>query len=170
VQQLHRELIEYVAEFDEHFDGKILRAGNSRRGGIFAPELHRAIQRQVFVPLFAVSAETNVGVARLMDFSSRNMAPSPLDRADVPARDAAGVAGSGRSRSLSRSRMCSNDERAPASGELSLFRLFAGNLRAGDELTTARANVTERLGQLYVLNGRDRTPVQQLHAAISARW
>ena len=89
VQQLHRELIEYVAESDdtlmERFFEKGILAEEEFRAG-----LHKAIQNQVFIPLFAVSAETNVGVARLMDFIAK-YGSSPLDRAEVPARDASGL-------------------------------------------------------------------------------
>jgi elongation factor G len=91
VQQLHRELIEYVAESDdtlmERFFEKGMLAEEELRAG-----LHHAIQNQVFIPLFAVSAELNVGVSRLMDFIAK-YGSSPLDRAEVPARDANGVAG-----------------------------------------------------------------------------
>jgi elongation factor G len=91
VQELHRQLIEYVAESDdtlmERFFEKGVLAEEEFRAG-----LHKAIQNQVFVPLFAASAETNVGVSRLMDFIAK-YGSSPLDRAEVPARDPSGVAG-----------------------------------------------------------------------------
>jgi elongation factor G len=98
-----------------------------------------------------------------MDFIAK-YGSSPLDRADVPARDAAGVAGSVSLTQPEPVAYVVKPMNEPGVGELSLFRLFAGNLRAGDELYNSARNVTERLGQLYVLNGRDRTPVQQLHA------
>src|ERR1035437_6977026 len=80
VEQLHRQLIEYVAESDdklmEMFFEKGILAEEEFRAG-----LHKAIQNQVFVPLFAVSAETNVGVARLMDFIAK-YGSSPMDRSE----------------------------------------------------------------------------------------
>jgi elongation factor G len=91
VQELHRQLIEYVAESDdtlmERFFEKGILAEEEFRAG-----LHQAVQKQVVIPLFAVSAETNVGVARLMDFIAK-YGSSPLDRAEVPARDASGLPG-----------------------------------------------------------------------------
>jgi elongation factor G len=162
VQQLHRELIEYVAESDdtlmEKFFEKGILAEEEFRAG-----LHKAIQNQVLVPLFAVSAETNVGVARLMDFIAK-YGSSPLDRAEVPARDASGIAGSVQLSQPEPVAYVFKTMNEPGVGELSLFRLFAGNIKAGDELLNSARNVTERLGQLYLLNGHDRTPVKELHA------
>ncbi len=162
VQQLHKELIEYVAESDdtlmEKFFEKGILAEEEFRAG-----LHKAIQNQVFVPLFAVSAETNVGVARLMDFIAK-YGSSPMDRAEIPARDAAGVAGSVQLTQPEPVAYIFKTMNEPGVGELSLFRLFSGHIKAGDELVNSARNVTERLGQLFLLNGHDRTPVLQLHA------
>ena len=162
VEQLHRQLIEYVAESDdklmEMFFEKGILAEEEFRAG-----LHKAIQNQVFVPLFAVSAETNVGVARLMDFIAK-YGSSPMDRAEVPARDASGVAGSVQLSQPEPAVYIFKTMNEPGVGELSLFRLFAGTVRAGDELVNSTRQTSERLGQLFVLNGHDRTPVQVLHA------
>ena len=162
VQELHRQLIEYVAESDdglmEKFFEKGILAEEEFRAG-----LHKAIQNQVFIPLFSVSAETNVGVARLMDFIAK-YGSSPLDRAEVPARDSSGVAGSV---SLSQPEPVAfvfKTMNEPGVGELSIFRVYSGTVRSGDELQNTTHDVAERLGQLYVLNGHDRTPVPLLHA------
>lgn len=162
VQQLHRELIEYVAESDdslmERFFEKGVLAEEEFRAG-----LHQAIQRQVVVPVFAVSAETNVGVARLMDFIAK-YGSSPLDRAEVPARDASGVAGSVSIAQTEPVIFIFKTMNEPGVGELSLFRVYSGTVHSGDELRNPTRNVSERLGQLYVLNGHERTPIAALQA------
>ena len=162
VQQLHRELIEYVAESDdtlmEKFFEKGILAEEELRAG-----LHKAIQNQVFVPLFATSAETNVGVGRLMDFIAK-YGSSPLDRAEVPARDPSGVAGSVPLSQPEPVVFIFKTMNEPGVGELSLFRVYSGTIKSGDELLNTTRDTTERLGQLYVLNGHDRTPVPQLRA------
>ena len=162
VQQLHRELIEYVAESDdklmERFFDKGILAEEELRAG-----LHKAVQDQVFVPLFAVSAETNVGVARLMDFIAK-YGSSPLDRAEVPARDASGLPGSVPLSQPEPVVFIFKTMNEPGVGELSLFRVYSGVVRSGDELRNPTRNLSERLGQLYVLNGHDRVPVPQLRA------
>lgn len=162
VQALHRELIEYVAESDdglmERFFEKGVLAEDEIRAG-----LHQAIQRQVFIPLFAVSAETNVGVARLLDFIAK-YGSSPLNRAEVPARDAGGLPGVVPLNHPEPVAFVFKTMNEPGVGELSLFRVFAGTVRTGDELLNSTRGGTERLGQLYVLNGHERTPVGRLCA------
>lgn len=162
VQQLHRELIEYVAESDdtlmERFFEKGMLAEEELRAG-----LHRAIQDQVFVPVFAVSGETNVGVSRLMDFIAK-YGSSPLDRAEVPARDASGVTGSVPLSQPEPVVFVFKTMNEPGVGELSLFRVYSGVVKSGDELLNTSRDVSERLGQLYVLNGHDRMPVPLLRA------
>ena len=88
VKQLHQELIEHVAESDDSLMEKFFSQGGlseeEMRAGI-----HKAIQEQVFVPLFVTSAENNIGVARLMDIIAK-YGSSPVDRKVVKALDAAG--------------------------------------------------------------------------------
>ncbi len=162
VQQLHRELIEYVAESDdslmERFFEKGMLAEEEFRAG-----LHKAVQDQVFVPLFAVSAETNVGVTRLMDFIAK-YGSSPLDRAEVPAKDSSGLPGSVPLTQPEPVVYIFKTMNEPGVGELSLFRVFSGTIKSGDELRNTGRDISERLGQLYVLNGHERIPVPQLHA------
>lgn len=162
VQHMHRELIEYVAESDdslmERFFEKGILAEEEFRSG-----LHQAVQRQVFVPVFAVSAETNVGVARLMDFIAK-YGSSPLDRAEVPARDVSGLPGSVPLAQPDPIVFVFKTMNEPGVGELSLFRVYSGTVQSGTELRNPARNLSERLGQLYVLNGHDRIPVPSLNA------
>ena len=162
VHALHRELIEYVAESDdalmERFFEKGVLGEEELRAG-----LHHAIQNQIFTPLFAVSAETNVGVARLMDFIAK-YGSSPLDRSAVDARDAKGEPVT---ISLSHPEPVAyvfKTMNEPGVGELSLFRVYSGTLLSGTELFNSTRQLNERLGQIYLLNGHDRTPVDQLSA------
>jgi elongation factor G len=162
VKEMHRALIEYVAESDPELMEKFFE-----QDGLSEEELragiHKAIQEQIFIPLYAVSAETNVGVARLMDLIAK-FGSSPLDRLVVHANDA-----EGRDVEVS---LESNEPvcyvfktmNEPGVGELSFFRVYAGTVRSGSELHNASRKITERVGQIYVLNGHDRTPVPMLHA------
>jgi elongation factor G len=47
-------------------------------------------------------------------------------------------------------------------GELSFFRVYSGAVRSGMELFNADRNMTERIGQIYILNGRERKAVDEL--------
>lgn len=162
VHELHRELIEYVAESDDSlmerfFEQGVLDESELRNG------LHKAIQNQVFIPLFAISAETNVGVARLMDFIAK-YGSSPLDRSEVDAFDAQGAHVTVPLNHPEPVAYVFKTMNEPGVGELSLFRVYSGTVASGAELFNSGRRITERLGQLYVLDGRERTPVAQLRA------
>ncbi len=132
VHELHRELIEFVAESDDALMEKFFAQGVLSEEELRAG-LHKAIQNQVFVPLFAVSAERNVGVARLMDFIAK-YGSSPEDRAEVPARDASGVPGKVALSQPEPVVYVFKTMNEPGVGELSLFRIYSGKLKPGDEL------------------------------------
>jgi elongation factor G len=160
VDQLHKELIEHVAESDDSLMEKFFD-----QGGLSEEEwrigIHKAIQQQVFVPLFCVSAETNVGVARLMDIIAK-YGSSPVDRATVKALDAGGkevnvdLAGSEPVgyvfKTMSEAQF----------GELSFFRIYSGHLKFGSELYNTDRRITEKIGQIYILNGKNRISVPAL--------
>src|SRR5215204_1301088 len=86
VSALHKQLIEYTAESDDSLLEKFFA-----QGGLSEEELrsgvHTAIQKQNLIPVFATAAETNVGVARLMDIIAK-YGSSPVDRQKVQAIDA----------------------------------------------------------------------------------
>jgi elongation factor G len=49
-------------------------------------------------------------------------------------------------------------------GELSFFRIYSGQITTGDDLFNASRNITERIGQIFLLNGRTRETVSRLGA------
>ena len=162
VQQLHRELIEFIAESDDTLMEKFFAQGILSEEELRAG-LHKAIQSRVFVPLFSVSAETNVGVARLMEFIAKYGA-SPVDREEVPATDASGLPGVVKLSQPEPVAYVFKTMNEAGVGELSLFRLYSGTIHSGEELFNSDRQLSERIGQLYTLNGGDRTPVPSLHA------
>ncbi|MBX3739171.1 MAG: elongation factor G [Candidatus Didemnitutus sp.] len=163
VDALHKELIEHIAESDDTLLEKFFNDGGLSeemlRNGI-----HPAIQKQVFIPLLVTSAETNVGVARLMDFIAK-YGSSPDDRQTVGA-----VATNTGSPCLVR--LDGAEPVAyvfktltdPQSGDLSIFRVYSGTITHGQDLHNSERRIGERIGQLYRLNGKNRTPVDALHA------
>lgn len=162
VNQLHKELIEHIAESDDSLLEKFFDQGGlseeEMRAGI-----HGAVQNQSFIPLFCTAATTNIGVARLMDFIAK-YGSSPVDRQKVSAIDA-------------------NDEEVQVNladsepvlyvfktiseaqfGDLSYFRVYSGSVRVGMELYNSSRKVSEKIGQIYVLNGKNRANVNLLNA------
>jgi elongation factor G len=162
VQQLHKQLIELVAESDDKLLEHYFEEGSLSEEELRA-YLHKAIQNQLLIPVFATSAETNVGVARMMDLIAK-YGSSPLDRAEVHARDASGAE--------LYVPLCKPEPvvyiwktmNEPGVGELSMFRVYSGRIKSGDELVNSTRGCTERIGQIYLLNGQERTPVPFLNA------
>ena len=162
VDALHSELIEYVAESDDSLLEKYFEQGNlseeEMRGGI-----HHAIQNQVFIPLFCVSAEQNIGVARLCDFIAKYGA-SPDDRKTVKAinskEDVIEVSLDGKDTVIQIFKTMAESH----IGELSLFRVYSGSVKTGGDLFNTNRNSSERMGQLFILNGKNRTQIDHISA------
>jgi elongation factor G len=162
VNELHKQFIEYIAESDDSLLEKFFDKGTlseeEMRAGI-----HAAVQKQSFIPLFCVSGENNVGVARLMDFIAK-YGSSPVDRAKVKAVNA-NNAETQVSLSDAEPVLYVFKTMAEAQfGELSFFRLYSGSVRFGSELYNSDRRITEKIGQIYVLNGKNRTSVESLNA------
>src|ERR1700722_3321638 len=160
VLQLHRELIELIAESDDALLTRFFDQGGLSEEE-FRDGIHAAVQRQHFIPLFCVSAETDVGVARLMDFIAK-YGSSPVDRAKVAALEGNGNQAEvplTSSEPVVQVFKTMNEEHF---GELSFFRVYSGTVRSGMELYNSARNTTERIGQIYLLNGRDRSAVSEL--------
>ena len=84
--QLHRELIELIAESDDTLLKKFFEQGSLSEEE-FRTGIHSAMQPQHFIPLFCTSATTDVGVGRLLDFIAK-YGSSPIDREKADAEDA----------------------------------------------------------------------------------
>ncbi len=163
VDVLHKELIEHIAESDNGLLEKYFEAGGlteeEMRAGI-----HPAVQQQVFVPLLCTSGETNVGVARLMDFIAK-YGSSPDDRKTVGAvTSVSGMPCLVRLDGAEPVAYVFKTLTDPLSGDLSFFRVYSGAIRTGMELHNSERRCAERIGQLYRLNGKLRTQVEALTA------
>ncbi len=160
VKEWHGQLIEHIAESDDELMNKFFEKGGLSEEE-FRAGIHAAVQRELFIPLFSVSAENNVGVARLMDFIAK-YGSSPVDRKKVKAVDANG----------GETEVGLNDPETVAYifktmseahfGELSFFRVYAGSVSTGKDLFNSDRKASERIGQIYLLNGQNREAVPTL--------
>jgi elongation factor G len=162
VKQLHGQLIEYVAESDDALMEKFFA-----QGGLSEEEMragfHEAILKQTFIPVFCTSAETNVGVARLLDFIAK-YGPSPADRTKAKAKDAEGKEVEVSLTDPDPVLFVFKTMSEAQFGELSFFRVYSGSVKFGSELFNADRRSTEKIGQIYLLNGKNRTSVPSLNA------
>ncbi len=162
VNTLHEKLMEYIAEADDSLTEKYLEQGRlteeELRGG-----LHKAILQQSFIPVFATSAERNIGVARLLDFIAKYGA-APTDRPKTRALDASDQPIEISLTDPEPVVYVFKTVSEPKFGEVSFFRVYAGKVAVGTELHNPRSRVTEKIGQLYLLNGQNRVPINEIPA------
>lgn len=160
VKELHRELIEHIAESDDTLMDHFFEQGSLSEEE-FRSGIHSAVQRELFIPVFCTCATRNIGVARLMDFIAK-YGSSPVDRKQV-----VGLGDEGQPVAVNL------DDTRPTLyvfktmseehfGELSFFRVYSGTARTGDDLLNSERRTTERIGQMFVLNGRSREMVNEL--------
>ncbi|MDQ8182780.1 elongation factor G [Pelagicoccus sp. SDUM812005] len=160
VRKLHAELVELVAEADdtlmeEFFDQGDLTEEQLRSG------VHKAIQAETFIPVFATSATTNVGVARLMDLISK-YGSSPLDRKIVPAIDEEGHRGDIALSDSNPACYIWKTISEPHVGELSFCRMYSGSIHPNMELLNPFHGTTEKIGQIFTLQGHQRQAIPEI--------
>ncbi len=161
VRDLHKQLIELIAESDDSLMEKFFDEGGTLTEDELRAGIHAAIQSGNLVPLFAASAEKDIGIARLLDIIAK-YGSSPVDRAKVAAHDAEGNETEVR---LDRPEPVVHIFKTLAEqhvGELSFFRVYSGTVTSNTELYNASRKVSERLGPLHLANGKIRTPVAKL--------
>ena len=163
IKGLHEKLIEYVAESDDTLLEKFFEEGSLSEEEM-REGLHRAIQDQVFIPIFCTAATENIGAARLMDFISK-YGSSPVDRATVQAEnvnseETVDVALDGSAPVVHVFKTISEAH----VGELSFFRVYSGSVSTGMDLQNTTRGNSERFGQMFLMNGKDRTSVPSLNA------
>src|SRR6185437_13191854 len=160
VTALHKELIEYIAEADDSLMEKWMEKGTLSEDELRAG-LHAAVQKQSFVPVFCTSAENNIGVARMMDFIAK-YGSSPVDREKVTAHDANGKEVDVALHDAEPVCYVFKTMSEAQFGELSFFRVYSGHVKFGSELYNTDRRTTEKIGQIYILNGKNRETVSML--------
>ncbi len=160
VSELHKELIEYIAEADDSLLEKWMDKGTLSEEELRAG-LHAAVQKQSFVPVFCASAENNVGVARMMDFIAK-YGSSPVDREKVAAQDAKGKDVEVALHDADPVCYVFKTMSEAQFGELSFFRVYSGHVKLGSELYNTDRRTTEKIGQIYILNGKNRETAPSL--------
>lgn len=158
-QEMHNDLVEAAAENDESLMERFFEEGTLNEEEL-AEGLRLAMAQHLIFPVFAASAERNMGSGRIMGFIN-DIAPSPSDRKPVQLSDGETLT-------------CSTDDATtlfifkttsePQVGLVNYFKVYSGVLHKGDELVNAANQTSERFSQLYVTNGHQRLPVEELQA------
>ena len=156
---LHKELVEAVAGNDESLMEKYFEQGeldeDEMKNG-----LKKAMINHDLFPLFCLSAERNMGSGRLMGFidnvcpSANEMPPQITRKGEALRCDAGGPPCIFIYKTLSE----------PHVGELSFFKVYSGTVKSGMDLENETTGITEKLTQLFLVEGNKRTAVNELIA------
>jgi elongation factor G len=158
-ETLHKELVEAIASNDEglmekYFDKGELDEDEMKEG------MKKAMINHDLFPLFCLSAERNMGSGRLMGFidnvcpSANEMPPQKTKSGDTLSCDANGPACIFIYKTVSE----------PHVGELSFFKVYSGTVKSGMELENETTGVSEKINQLFLVEGNKRTAVNELVA------
>jgi elongation factor G len=163
-ENLRTQLIEKVAEHSEDLMNKYFEAGSLSDDDL-KKGLKASIINGSLIPVFALSTSKLVGINNFLDFVS-NFFPSPVERGGVSAKLAGKkepvlvkVDPSGEPvlfvfKTISEQHV----------GELSLFKLYSGKVTPGLDLLNESNEKTERLNQLFTLNGHNRKEISEVIA------
>ncbi len=156
---LHKELVEAIASNDEtlmekYFDQGELSEDEMKMG------LKKAMINHDIFPIFCVSAKQNMGSGRIMGFidnvcpSANEMPPQTTKGGTQMPCEAGGPACIFVFKTISE----------PHVGELSLFKVYSGTIRSGMELVNETTGSSEKLNQLLIVEGHNRSNVNELVA------
>ena len=159
-EELREQLVESIAETDEALMEKYFSEGELTAEDLVAGLRQAILQGDIF-PVFFGDAYNNVGIDRLLD-ALVQYGPSPAESAGLKSEEQEvaleGVA------TAPLAALVFKTLAEQHVGELSLLRLFAGSIKPGDEVANPSKRSTERIGQIYHLNGNRRTEVESATA------
>lgn len=157
--KLHNELIEMAAENDE-----TLMELYFEKGSLTEDEMRKGIRlgmmdRSLF-PVFCTSAKRNMGVGRLLEFIT-NITPSPAESAEIPEVN-------GKKPKMDPAALTSlfvfKTSIEPHVGEVTYFKVMSGTVREGQDLINSKSGNKERISQLFITAGKNRTKVPEMIA------
>ncbi|MFK7807794.1 MAG: elongation factor G [Saprospiraceae bacterium] len=158
-QELHNQLVEVAAENDEGLMEKFFEDGSLTEEEL-TKGLKIALAEQQFFPVFITSAERNMGSGRIMGFIN-DIAPSPADRSAADLENGNELlCDSNGDTSIFIYKTISE----PQVGMVSYFKVYSGSIKSGDELSNPRNRSSERINQIFVANGKNRTNADVLKA------
>ncbi len=157
--ELHNQLIEAIAVHDETLMEKYFEQGSLDEAEM-SQGLKAAMIHHDLFPLFCCSAKQDMGSGRILGFL-HDIAPSAQDMPPV-------------SRKSGLTLPCDSNGPTclfvfktisePHLGDMSFFKVYSGEVKSGMELINSETGAAERISQLFVMNGKNRSIVQSLKA------
>ncbi|MFQ6058469.1 MAG: elongation factor G [Anaerolineae bacterium] len=163
-QSYHQQLVEAAAEADDellikYLEGEELTTEEIQRG------LKEGIKGGALVPVLCGSALTNLGIQPCLDALVTYL-PSPVEGAEIRATNPA----TGEEETLEPSQMAPlvalvfKTMADPYVGKLTYFRVYSGAMESDSRVFNPCSGQEERIGQLYLLRGKEQQPVKKVGA------
>lgn len=160
IASLKEEMADAVAETDDALMEKYLETGELTPDE-FHKGLHDGITAGKIMPIIAGSVSQYLGVDELLDVVAESF-PSPLDRhvlvqngeaapKELPVRREEPFLG-----------QVFRNVVDPYVGHLTFFRVLTGTLQSDSEFYNVSSGSKERTGKIYLLNGKEQTPVDEV--------
>ncbi len=157
--RLRDKMIEMVVEMDDQLMEKYLESGEVSNEEILRCLRKGTIERKL-MPALCGSSLRNIGIQPLLDLMIR-VFPSPQERGAVQ----------GKHVKTGETVLVEPKEDGPFSafvfktiadpfaGKLSLFRVYSGSINADSTVYNSKKDVKERIGQIFLLEGKKQKPV-----------
>jgi elongation factor G len=157
-------LVEVAAESDDKLIEKFL-GGEELTDDEIRNGLKVGLRQGTLLPVLCSAATQNIGIAYLLKFLA-DYAPSPLEAQTAVAQNPV---------THEQERLTANDAGSlaafvfktladPYVGKLTYFRVYSGAMESDSRVNNSRSGVEERIGQLYVLRGKEQIPVKKIGA------
>ena len=158
-EEMQGALIEELASKDEALMEEFFDKGTLSEEQI-SDALKLGLKSRGLFPVLCISAKHNMGVDRLLEFVAQTV-PAPDEAPGIKTKEGNELT-------------CNVDE--PTSlfvfktaieahlGEISYFKVYAGEVTEGQDLINPARSSKERLSQLFVMNGKNREKVDKLLA------
>ena len=158
------ELTELIADVDDELTENYLENGELSEKE-FDVGFKKGLKENKLLPVFVGSATQNIGVDLLMS-GIIDYLPSPAQRKMII----------GKNPKDGSDKVCDPDHKSPLAafvfktvadpyaGKLTLFRVFSGILKSDSSVYNVTQETSERVGQMYFLQGKKQIPVPQVCA------
>ena len=160
--QVHDALVEGIVVADDDLMERYLEGDVPGLSELEHTLAHGVAAATVF-PVVCGSALTGVGVDRLADFLCE-IGPSPADRPPVTVLAGDTEAEIKPDASGEPLAFVFKTIADPYVGQLSLFKVLSGTIKTDDQLVNPTSGGSERLHGLFVLRGKEQTPVSEVVA------
>ena len=159
VERLREKLVETAVEMEDELMEKYLESGEITTEELFRCLRKGTLERKL-VPAVCGSSIRNIGIQPLLDVAI-SCFPSPSERGPVQ----------GKNPKTGETEVREPKEDAPFSafvfktiadpfaGKLNLFRVYSGSVNADSTIYNSKKDVRERIGQIFLLEGKKQKPV-----------